>query len=112
MRQQRKEQNIEQYRQQKEELQSKRRDSIRVFYAWVGSTPIGDIINNKYKRGLAVKYQNALGMSKRNSGITQEAWLEFMKQHGVLKFIDAKVLTKIHQSQVKEIQDVDAKTLN
>lgn len=76
------------------------------FYAWVESDAIQFIVNRKYKRGLFLKYEQCLKIGKKNSGVTQEAWLELLRQTGMLARVDPKLLIRIHSTQVKEMQAI------
>lgn len=63
------------------------------------------------KKGLTILYQTVQQMAKSNSGVTQEAWMEFMKQHNVNKFLDIKALHRAFAAQLKELDDVPYRRL-
>ena len=73
------------------------------FYDWVRSAPIQTIVNRKYKKGLFLKYEQCLNIGRQTHGVTQEAWLQWFKQSGLLHKVDPKQLIRIHSTQVKEM---------
>jgi hypothetical protein len=45
-------------------------------------------------------------MSQKTTGVSQNGWIEFLKQAGVVQKIDAKQLVNIHTSQAKEMKEM------
>ena len=50
-----------------------------MFYNWAASKPIQEIVNLKMKKGLTILYQQVEKIGKSTTGITQEAWMEFLR---------------------------------
>lgn len=80
-----------------------------MFFTWCKSAPIAKLLNTKYKKGLYVKFLNATEMSGSTTGVSQQAWLEFIKAHNLNHMVDPKALIAIHNRTVKEIQEVNLK---
>ena len=60
---------------------------------------MNDVINDRYKKGLQIKYEAVTKMGKSVSGITQNGWVSFMQQSGIANMIiNVKDLTIIFNS--------------
>lgn len=68
------------------------------FYQFLSSPQIQQMLNQKYAKGLYVKYDQCQKMSQKTTGVSQSGWIEFLKQAGVVQKIDAKQLVNIHTS--------------
>lgn len=95
-----------------EEVDRKKTGARDQFYSWVKSPPMQSLLNKKYKKGLFLKYEQCLKISKTQHGVTQAGWLEWHRQQGLLKHVDAKQLIRIHSTQVKEMMVVDEHQYN
>lgn len=77
-----------------------------LFFDWIETKPIQTLINEKYKKGLYVKYLMAIKAGNSTSGVNKDGWIAFLKQSGVFSMVDPKALIKIHNSTMKDVQDL------
>jgi len=57
-----------------------------------------NLLNQKYSKGLYVKYDQVTRISQKITGVSQSGWQEWLKQCGVYSKITLKQLTNIHTS--------------
>ena len=91
------------HKEQLEKVVTKKESMKENFYSFMKSGKMNIMANDKYARGLQVKFDEVCKMSKAPRGVNKEGWLSFLLQAGFTK--DVMKTMKLQQIFVYQLKE-------
>lgn len=73
------------HKEQLDKVMIKKDDAKTQFYELLKGGDMQRLINEKYKKGLLIKFDDACKFGKSTNGVNKDGWLSMMIQSGVSK---------------------------